>query len=246
MKARFYNPLLGRFLSADSIDPDYEYAQSLNRYSYVLNNPMRYTDPMGHVGGVPGRDPNSIFNQPPTCDVVVMRTTSPCGGQGTDGESDDPAVTVIPTQPPTPPPPGTPVPPWVDAGCTGLGCVATGFVDYLRSPEGALASCRTLNLVLCTAAAGANADRLLNFARSDCAQGTAKIVGPVVVFVGGGYAVGAAYAGGYVVTTSAGALATSLSAVQYLALGASPTTAAYNLARWLATGPSQARSGCLP
>lgn len=50
MKARFYDPQLGRFLQPDSIDPDYEYAQSLNRFSYVLNNPLRYTDPTGRCG----------------------------------------------------------------------------------------------------------------------------------------------------------------------------------------------------
>ena len=52
MQARFYDPALGRFLSPDSIVPDPSNPQSLNRYSYVLNNPLRYTDPTGHcVGG---------------------------------------------------------------------------------------------------------------------------------------------------------------------------------------------------
>ncbi len=46
--ARFYSPKLGRFLSADSIVPGYDNPQNLNRYSYVLNNPLRYTDPTGH------------------------------------------------------------------------------------------------------------------------------------------------------------------------------------------------------
>jgi RHS repeat-associated protein len=46
--ARFYSPRLGRFVSADSIVPDYEDPQALNRYAYVLNNPCRYTDPSGH------------------------------------------------------------------------------------------------------------------------------------------------------------------------------------------------------
>ncbi len=46
--ARYYDPTLGRFLSADSIVPSPANPQSLNRYSYVLNNPLRYTDPTGH------------------------------------------------------------------------------------------------------------------------------------------------------------------------------------------------------
>jgi RHS repeat-associated protein len=47
--ARFYSPKLGRFLSADTIVPGYTNPQSLNRFSYVLNNPLRYTDPTGHA-----------------------------------------------------------------------------------------------------------------------------------------------------------------------------------------------------
>ncbi|MCB8943972.1 MAG: hypothetical protein H6658_09475 [Ardenticatenaceae bacterium] len=41
-------PTLNRFLSADSIVPNFTNPQSLNRYSYVLNSPLRYTDPTGH------------------------------------------------------------------------------------------------------------------------------------------------------------------------------------------------------
>jgi RHS repeat-associated protein len=36
--ARWYDPTLGRFLAADSIVPEPGNPQSLNRYSYVLNN----------------------------------------------------------------------------------------------------------------------------------------------------------------------------------------------------------------
>jgi RHS repeat-associated protein len=50
MKARFYDPTVGRFLQPDSIVPDYGNPQSLNRYSYVLNNPLKYTDPTGYWG----------------------------------------------------------------------------------------------------------------------------------------------------------------------------------------------------
>ncbi len=47
--ARFYSPTLGRFLSPDSIIPGAANPQNLNRYSYVLNNPLRYVDPTGHA-----------------------------------------------------------------------------------------------------------------------------------------------------------------------------------------------------
>ena len=46
--ARLYDPLIGRFISPDSIVPDLYDPQSLNRYSYCRNNPLRYTDPTGH------------------------------------------------------------------------------------------------------------------------------------------------------------------------------------------------------
>ena len=46
--ARFYSTALGRFLSPDPLvgyDPGDP--QKINRYSYVHNNPLRYTDPTG-------------------------------------------------------------------------------------------------------------------------------------------------------------------------------------------------------
>lgn len=46
--ARYYDPSLGRFLSPDSVDPAPNNPQSLNLYSYVLNNPQRYVDPTGN------------------------------------------------------------------------------------------------------------------------------------------------------------------------------------------------------
>ena len=45
---RQYNPTTGRFMQPDPNIPDVYNPQSLNRYSYALNNPMRYTDPTGN------------------------------------------------------------------------------------------------------------------------------------------------------------------------------------------------------
>ncbi len=47
--ARLYDPLLGRFISPDPIVQDPFDPQSLNRYSYARNNPLRYTDPTGNA-----------------------------------------------------------------------------------------------------------------------------------------------------------------------------------------------------
>ncbi|MDF0584162.1 RHS repeat domain-containing protein [Bradyrhizobium yuanmingense] len=48
MNARVYDPKIARFTSADTMVPDPINAQSWNRYAYVTNNPLRYTDPTGH------------------------------------------------------------------------------------------------------------------------------------------------------------------------------------------------------
>jgi len=43
-----YSADIGRFLQPDTIVPGAGNPQALNRYSYVLNNPMTYNDPSGH------------------------------------------------------------------------------------------------------------------------------------------------------------------------------------------------------
>jgi RHS repeat-associated protein len=48
MNGRIYDAILGRFLSADPNVDDITDLQSLNRYSYVNNNPLSYTDPSGY------------------------------------------------------------------------------------------------------------------------------------------------------------------------------------------------------
>lgn len=48
MNGRLYDPLVGRFLSADPIIGNGGFTQSYNRYSYCLNNPLKYTDPSGY------------------------------------------------------------------------------------------------------------------------------------------------------------------------------------------------------
>ena len=48
-QSRWYDPLVGRFLSADTIVPDPKNPQALNRYAYGSGNPVKYTDPSGHA-----------------------------------------------------------------------------------------------------------------------------------------------------------------------------------------------------
>jgi RHS repeat-associated protein len=43
--ARYCDPAIGRFCQPDPTVPDYANPQALNRYSYVVNNPLTYVDP---------------------------------------------------------------------------------------------------------------------------------------------------------------------------------------------------------
>lgn len=49
MNGRIYDPEIGRFLNADPIVQAPRFSQSHNRYSYVMNNPLSYTDPSGFI-----------------------------------------------------------------------------------------------------------------------------------------------------------------------------------------------------
>ena len=75
--ARWYDPALGRFAQADSIVPGG--VQGLDRYAYVNNNPMRYTDPSGHICSDPD-DPT------PSCEGSTKQTTK-VGNKMVRGES---------------------------------------------------------------------------------------------------------------------------------------------------------------
>jgi RHS repeat-associated protein len=76
-RARFYDPTLGRFLQADTVVPDPSDGQSLNRYSYVRNNPISRNDPSGNED-VDFADPNDLpfsvraFN--PQGDGIILQS----------------------------------------------------------------------------------------------------------------------------------------------------------------------------
>jgi RHS repeat-associated protein len=62
MGARFYDPVLNRFISPDAIVPDALNTQATNRYAYNYNNPLAYTDPSGHE---PYGVSSSYYGAPP-------------------------------------------------------------------------------------------------------------------------------------------------------------------------------------
>jgi len=53
LRARLYDPTLGRFLSRDTFPGHPAVPLTGNPYAYAIDNPLRYTDPSGHdIGGV--------------------------------------------------------------------------------------------------------------------------------------------------------------------------------------------------
>ncbi len=53
LRARYYNPVDGRFVSRDTWKGSYNSPQSLNRWNYTQSNPVNYTDPSGYcISGV--------------------------------------------------------------------------------------------------------------------------------------------------------------------------------------------------
>ncbi len=44
---RYYDSELARFIQPDSTVPDPEFSQAYNRYAYVYNNPLKFSDPTG-------------------------------------------------------------------------------------------------------------------------------------------------------------------------------------------------------
>ena len=52
MNGRIFDPILARFLSADSYIQNLGNSQCYNRYSYCINSPLNYTDPNGEWFGI--------------------------------------------------------------------------------------------------------------------------------------------------------------------------------------------------
>jgi RHS repeat-associated protein len=89
MNGRIYDPLFGKFLSADPLIQDPMNGQSYNRYSYVLNNPTNLTDPTGFAAACGGTEIGSNIAR--SCDdfeKAAEKCTSACftGTKGEDGK----------------------------------------------------------------------------------------------------------------------------------------------------------------
>jgi len=62
LRSRMYSPYLSRFIQPDTIVPNPRVPPDWNRYSYVRNNPIVFTDPSGYITENESRDAWDILN----------------------------------------------------------------------------------------------------------------------------------------------------------------------------------------
>ena len=84
-KARFYDPVLGRWIQSDSYVPDKGNPQGLDRYAYVANNPLKYEDSSGHCWGI-ASGIRGLPTYGTTCNNLDMALTIVQSDQATAGQ----------------------------------------------------------------------------------------------------------------------------------------------------------------
>ena len=89
LRARYYSPLLGRFISQDPIG----FADGINLYAYAANNPMSLIDPFGKDPGVETgtTDPNTGI------DNMLFSDTVYATAGGSNPSNNDPPPLFTPT-----------------------------------------------------------------------------------------------------------------------------------------------------
>ncbi|NQZ05943.1 MAG: hypothetical protein HRT35_02170 [Algicola sp.] len=99
MNGRAYDPDLGRFLSVDPLISDPSNGQTLNPYSYVRNNPLKYTDPSGYTEDEKDKtlkekhaEEGDGCSGDPLC-AVIMRNSGNGAANGKSSDTDDTADT---------------------------------------------------------------------------------------------------------------------------------------------------------
>ncbi|QQX82580.1 hypothetical protein JK628_15220 [Shewanella sp. KX20019] len=96
MQARYYDPLIGRFYSNDPIGFTGA-VDTFNRYSYVANNPYKYTDPTGmtkefdELREKRKQDKRNECHEDPNCSSSVGKPRS-APRQGTSGGNSSSSV----------------------------------------------------------------------------------------------------------------------------------------------------------
>ena len=110
LRARFYNPVIGRFTQEDEYRGD-----GLNLYAYCGNNPVRYYDPSGYVKGKKCTNTSAVNTSP---EDYTVTTTRKVGDSGQDfvyrviRPEEDPTIGLVAKKP--------------DRGMTTTGHVTSG------------------------------------------------------------------------------------------------------------------------
>jgi RHS repeat-associated protein len=82
MNGRLYDPKLHRFLQPDNFVQDPYNTQNYNRYGYVLNNPLKYTDITGEVYGLGEAVLIGAIIAATTYTLVALRSDTPFSVEG--------------------------------------------------------------------------------------------------------------------------------------------------------------------
>jgi hypothetical protein len=135
LRARYYNPLTGRFLSVDS-----QAGQGQRRYEYAGADPVNGIDPTGNEAIIewalltfyPGRIPIHFPGFPSWCGFEMGGFMPGCGGGPGDsgGQSGSGAGPGAPAGPPPPPPPHNEDLVLVPKGDSGRNNVSYRDIDY--------------------------------------------------------------------------------------------------------------------
>ena len=105
-RARYYSAALGRFLQTDPIG----YADQMNLYGYVANDPVNATDPSGEIGISDFEDPDETTES----ELRSTQRTAPPPGRPSRTAPGTPPVRIPPGTKPRPPgwgAPNSPPPP---------------------------------------------------------------------------------------------------------------------------------------
>jgi RHS repeat-associated protein len=148
MTGRVQDAITGRFLSPDPTIPNPANTQSYNRYTYVSNNPLTYTDPSGFeevmlpINSV--TDQSVSLDSPPLSEITVggQRYTEfstgtagvtevPGGGSNTGGSGDGEGIPEITVTGQKDPPVKSNVPPSMLPFYPGFGQPGFGLLDGL-------------------------------------------------------------------------------------------------------------------
>jgi RHS repeat-associated protein len=82
MQQRYYDPVIGQFLSIDPITADGRAGRNFNRHWYANNNPYRFTDPDGRDVVVPWNAISRVVAERSTQAGIASQLDSPAPGPG--------------------------------------------------------------------------------------------------------------------------------------------------------------------